>query len=642
MTKKSKSWWGFDTAAIDKSVRPQDDFYRYANGTWLKTNKIPGDESRWGSFVTLRYETEQQLKTLVENTKDKKVGAMFRSALDLKTRNQLGAKPMWPLRAGVHAIKDKKEFLKALADLHVLGISGLWGAMVDQDSKDSTKYRLHLWQGGLGLPEREYYLSDKPEQKRVRDAYIVHIKKLSKLAQANISPDVVMRIETALAKASMPKEDTRDAEKTYHKMSTAQLQKKAPTVDWSEYFARTRAKGVKELIVGQPEFFAAVSKLIKDTPLQDLKTYMEWHVINNCASLLSEPFVKENFHFYGTTLTGVKKMRAPWRRALGATNGALGELVGKLYIERYFPASAKKAMDELVSDLFDVYEERIKALDWMSLATKRKAVIKLRMMSRKIGYPRKWKKYPFDIMAKDYFGNCLRSEVYEHKRAMAKLQKKVDRGEWHMSPQTVNAYCNFNLNEIVFPAAILQWPFFDPRADAAINYAGIGTVIGHEMTHGFDDQGAKFDGKGNMKGWWTAADNKRFAQKGGLLKTQYDGYVVTDGVKVNGQLTLGENIADLGGLAIGWDAYQKYLAKHGRKTIDGFSSEQRFFLGFAQMERELTRPEFVKMQALTDPHSPAPFRINGPLANFEPFYKLLKLSKKDKLFRPPSKRAKIW
>ena len=656
--KRREGWWGFDSKDIDKKVRPQDDFYHHANGTWLKKTKIPSDESRWGSFVTLRYNTEYQLKeiidTLLNRTKypqgsnEQLVSDYYRAAFDMPLRNTLGRKPLEGLREKVQSIKTKEELLETLAYLHVLGFSGFWGATVDQDSKDSAKYILHFFQGGLGMPEREYYLLNKPEQKRVRDAYVLHIKKLSQLSGASTAEaekiyKTVLHIETALAHVSMKKEDTRDAEKTYHKKSIAELQKLAPFVDWKKYLAQTGAEKAKSVIVCQPEFFKTVSRLLKEMPLEDLKTYVEWNLINGSAGLLSEKFVKENFHFYATVLSGTKVMKPLWRRALGATNGALGDTLGKVYVQKYFPASSKRAMDKLVDDLFNAYAARIKNLDWMSPVTKRKALLKLKMMNRKIGYPIKWKSYAgLVIQAQDYFGNTLRASTYEHYRNMNKLGKPIDRSEWFMSPQTVNAYHSSNLNDIAFPAAILQWPFFDAKADAALNYAGIGSVIGHEITHGFDDQGAKFDGAGNMKKWWTAADEKRFMAKTKPFIKQADKEKVLDGIHVNGTLTLGENMADMGGLSIAYDAYQKRLTKIGRKDIDGLSPERRFFFAFAQMEREIVRPEFLKMIVLNDPHAPLPWRTNGPLSNFEPFYKTFNLKKGDKLYRGPKHRAEIW
>jgi predicted metalloendopeptidase len=640
--------WGFDIKNIDTTVRPQDDFYSYANGGWLKTAKIPAEESRWGAFVTLRFENEQKLKKLVETTRNPLVRNVYLSAMDMPRRNKLGSKPLEPLRKAVRAARTMPELMDIVARHHVVGISGMFGSMIDQDAKNSEKYRLHLWQGGLGMPERDYYLLDQPEQKRVRDAYVKHIEKLLMLAgasknEAKQAREVVMRIETKLAEASMRKEDTRDSEKTYHKFSTKQLQKLCPRINWPRYFALTDAKGLDTVIVAQPDFFKALSTMLGEISIEEWKVYTEWHLTNSLASILSETFIKENFWFYSTVLTGTKKMRPLWRRALGAVGGTVGYELGKEYVKTHFPPAAKRAMDQLVTDLFDVYEDRMRKLDWMSPATKKKAIVKLRAMTRKIGYPTKWKGYKGLVLKKDdYFGNMLRSSEYEHKREMKKLRSPLDRAEWHMTPQTVNAYCHFNMNEIVFPAGILQWPFFDLSADAAINYAGIGTVIGHEMTHAFDDQGAKFDHKGNMKSWWSEQDKKKFEHKGALIKQQYDSYEVADGITVNGQLTLGENIADLGGLVIGWDAYQRYLARNGRMDINGLSPEQRFFFGFAQMERELIRPEAQKMYALNDPHAPAFTRINGPLANFEPFYKLFGVKKTDKLYKDPKKRAKIW
>src|SRR3990167_2733489 len=639
-------YWGFDTKNIDKKVRPQDDFYHYANGGWLKKTKIPPEGSRWGSFTILRYRTEKQIKKIVTTTRHPLVRGIYRSAIDMKMRNKLDAGPMAPLRLLVRDIKNKNDLLKVIARLHVLGVSAGWGAMVDQDSKDSSKYLLHLWQGGLGLPERDYYLLNKPEQKRVRAAYKQHIKNMLKLTNHKSQTiqkivNTIMRIETALARASMKKEDARDSEKVYHKLTLAQLQKLCPAVDWRLYFHYTQVAKPYQLIIGQPEFFKTISKMLETIPLEEWKTYLEWHVISDVSSLLSGRFIKENFKSAGV-LTGKKKMRALWPRALGAT-GIVGEALGVEYVKRYFPTASKRTMDALVSDLFDVYESRIKKLDWMSASTKRKAVSKLRAMSRKIGYPKKWEKYNgLAIEADDYFGNILRAAQWHHRKQMRKLRKPVDRAEWHMTPQTVNAYCNFNLNEIVFPAAILQWPFFDPRADAAVNYAGIGSVIGHEMTHGFDDQGSKFDAKGNMKSWWTSADRKRFMQKSKAFVTQANEVEVEPGVHINGQLTLGENMADMGGLVIAYEAYQKHLKKTERKNIAGFSPEERFFLGFAQMEREVARPEVRKLAALTDPHAEASWRINGPLSNFEPFYAAFKIKKGDKLYRPPTSRAQIW
>ncbi len=649
---------GFDLKSIDKRVRPQDDFYHYANGGWLKKNKIPADESRWGSFVVLRVQAEKNLKKIVgellkhrspkKGSPEQLVGDFYRSGMDMQTRNNLGVKPLEMLRAKVRRISNTKDLLAVVAHFHRLGISVPWGAVVDQDSKNSKKYVLHLYQSGLGLPDRDYYLKNDVEFVRVRKAYVDHLIRIFRLlgysaAAAIAKTETVMKIETLLAKASMDKVDVRDAEKTYHKKSIARLKKYVSTVDWKAYFASAGIPKVPYVITTQPDFLKTAGSLLHKLPLEDWKTYLEWHLADDASSFLSEAFIKANFKF-SQVLTGSKKIKPLWRRTLAVVNGALGEPLGKIYVKKYFDQAKKHKMDVLVSDLFAVYEERIKNLDWMSAATKRKAVKKLRMMNRKIGYPKKWKSYKgLVIKTADYFGNVIRLTEFERRREMKKLKRKsIDREEWFMHPQTVNAYHHPNMNEIVFPAAILQPPFFNFSADDAFNYGGIGVVIGHEMTHGFDDQGAKFDGKGNLKLWWSSADKKKFERKGRSMIKQYDAFEVVDGVKVNGKLTLGENIADLGGLVIGYDAYQRHLHKTGRKTIAGLTPEKRFFLGFAQVERELRRPEFLKTATLTDPHSPAEFRINGPLAHFVPFYEAYGVTKKDKLYYGPQNRAHIW
>lgn len=654
----AKQNWGFDTKTIDTTVRPQDDFYRHANGTWLKKTKIPDTESRWGSFIILRYNTEHQLKKIVEDLTKKKsykkgsneqlVADLYRAGMDTKTREKLGITPLAPLRKKIESISSLQDLQETIAHFHYTGIAVPFATFVDQDSKNSKKYALHLFQSGLGLPDRDYYLKDEVEFKRVKDAYMKHLSRIftllgygAKEAERNVH--TVMDIETRLAKASMNKVDIRDAEKVYHKKTFKELEKHAPTIDWSKYFTHSHTPRMPYVIVGQPEFLKEVEKMYKEVSLEDWKTYLLWHLADDAAPFLTKAFTNANFEFYGKVLSGTKKLKPDWRRALAVVNGTLGDAVGQIYVKKHFPPKAKKKMDVLVDDLFDGYEKHIKELDWMTPTTKKKALKKLSMIRRKIGYPRKWRSYKgLEITPTDYFGNMLRASAHAHKREMKKLRGPIDREEWFMSPQTVNAYFHPNLNEIVFPAAILQSPFFDFNADDAVNYAAIGSVIGHEISHSFDDQGAKFDGAGNLNDWWTPKDKKQFEKKGELLAAQYDAYKVSDDVRVNGKLTLGENIADLGGLVIAWDAYQKRLKKTGRKNIDGFSPEERFFLGFAQQERELSTSEFEKMQALTNPHSPAEFRINGPLANFDPFYEIYKVEKGDKLYREPKNRSRIW
>jgi len=651
-----KKGWGFDTRDIDTKVRPQDDFFHYASGNWMKKNPIPKTESRWGSFTELRHTTDKQLNTLLKKVVDKKrataespeqmIRDLYRSGMDLKTRRSLGLAPLQPLLKRIEAMKSPQDVVRTSAHLERIGSGGIWGAGIDQDMKNSEKYIIYLGQGGLGMPDRDYYLKDDKESKRVRAAYEKHLVRLLEIAgrrkEARQEAEVVLEIETALAKVSMKKEDLRDVDKTYHKKSLAQLSKLAPHIDWQEYFKILGTKP-REVVVMQPEFFSAAARLLETFPLDAWKVYLRTHVIGGFASFLTPELEAENFSFYATTLTGTKHQKPLWRRILRAVNGSLDELLGELYVQAHFPPEAKHKVVVIVADLFRAYEARIKNLDWMSPATKQKAVRKLRMMTRKLGYPDKWKKYTgLVIRADDYAGNIMRTCEYEHRRATKRLMKPVDRKEWFMSPQTVNAYCSFGMNDIVFPAAILQHPFFNVSSDDALNYGAIGSVIGHEITHGFDDQGCKFDGKGNRKTWWTPTDSKRFTAKSKRLVREFNGYEVESGLTVNGQLTLGENIADLGGLSIAFDAYQLRLKETGRTDINGYTPEQRFFLGYAATEREQERPEFRKTQVLTDPHSPSRFRVNGPLSNLPEFYSAFGVKKGDKLYRSPADRAKIW
>lgn len=652
-----KQNWGFDVRELSPRVRPQDDFYKYVNQKWMDANPVPKSESRWGTFMVLRYDTDKKLHSLLEQLMAKKaakgsdgqlLGDFFRSGMDLKTRNAKDLSPLAPMLERIDSLTSKEELTELLAYLDRSGAGGIWGAAVEQDSKNSTKYAFHLSQGGLGMPDREYYLKDDAESTRVRTAYRTHIKRLFKLMGfapkvAGEGVETLMRIETELARASMKKEDLRDPDKTYHKLTIPALAKLAPTISWKTYLRLLGANDLSTVIVMQPDFFKHLDTMLNKIPLEDWKMYLRFHAVNDMAGALNERFVRENFAFYGKVLSGMTQMRPLWRRVLTTVNGGLGELIGKEYVEKYFTKEAKKKMDRLVDDLFTAYEARLKSLSWMTPVTKRKALQKLRALTRKIGYPKKWKSYKgLVIKADDYVGNILRVGEYEHDRVMKKLKKPIDRDEWFMYPQTVNAYFAPNMNDIVFPAAILQPPFFSQFADDAVNYGSIGTVIGHEITHGFDDEGSKFDAKGNLKSWWTKADRKKFEAKAKKVERQYSRYTVADGLHVNGKLTLGENIADFGGLSIAYDAYQLQLARTGRKDIDGFTPEQRFFMAFAIFERENARPEFAKMQVLTDPHSPGAFRINGPLANFAPFYDAYDLKKGDALYRAPAAREMVW
>jgi putative endopeptidase len=648
--------WGFDMKDIDPKVRPQDDFFHYASGTWLKRNPIPKNEARWGTFTMLRVLTEKQLQKLVQKviavrkakpgSPEQLVRDFVRSGMNLELRRSQGIMPIQPLLNRIERMKTPEDVVHMIAALEKIGSGGIWSLGIDQDMKNSERYIVYLGQGGLGLPDRDYYLNPDKESKRVRNAYEAHLIKLLRLAgrgnRATQDAAVVLEIETSLAKASMKKEDVRDVDKTYHKKSLAQLGALAPNVDWRRYF-KLLDIAPKDMVVMQPNFLIAANKLLTTYPIESWKTYLRTHVINDYSSYLTPELERQSFAFYGTVLTGTKQMKPLWRRILRVVNGSLGEILGALYVKNYFPPEAKQKVVAIVDDLFTAYEARINSLDWMTSGTKRKAIAKLRMMNKKLGYPDKWKSYAgLKVLPNDYAGNVMRAAAYEHRRYAKRLPKPVDRKEWFMMPQTVNAYCGFLMNDIVFPAAILQHPFFNVLNDDAVNYAAIGSVIGHEITHGFDDQGSKFDGKGNRRTWWTATDRSRYKKKSKLLVKQFNAYEVEPGVHVNGEFTLGENIADLGGLSIAFDAYKLQLARTGRTTIDGFTPEQRFFLGYAGTERERERPEYRKMMIMSDPHPPSVTRVNGPVSNLPEFYEAFNVKPGDKLYRAPKDRAKIW
>ncbi|HVW82745.1 MAG TPA: M13 family metallopeptidase [Candidatus Paceibacterota bacterium] len=654
----AKRKWGFDTTDLDTNVRPQDDFYKYANGGWMKANTIPHDEAMWGTFQMLRKRTEHQIKAILDElmrkraksgTPEQIIGDFFRSGMDAKRRNALGMRPLLPLLEKIRGIEDRAGLFALINELHQSGLGVPWGAVAGQDDKKSDANILHLYQDGLGMPDRDYYLKDDAESKRVRAAYQRHLARMfallgesSKTAAASAA--TVYALEERLAKASMRKEDRRNPDKVYNKMSSGALKKLAPGYPWAEYFTAIGAPDLRSLNVMQPQFVRAAASLLKAAPLENWKTYLMWHVASDAAPYLSEEFEQANFDFYGTVLSGQRQMKAPWRRVLAVVNGSLGEELGKLYVKKHFPPEAKRAIDELVSNLFAAFCARLAALDWMSPATKRAALAKLAKMDRKIGYPKRWKTYRgLAIKPGDYFGNVLRSARFEQRRNIKKLKKPVDRSEWFMYPQTVNAYYNPGTNEIAFPAAILQPPYFGPDQDAGINYGAIGGVIGHEITHGFDNDGSKYDARGNLRKWWTPADRKRFERKAALLKRQFDRYEL-HGLKVNGKLTLGENIADLGGYAIALDAYRKHLEKNPAEnaSIGSFTPVQRFFLGMAQDWRELVRPEAEKTLILTNEHAPHELRTNGPASNLPQFYAAWNVKKGDKLYRAPRDRAKIW
>jgi putative endopeptidase len=641
---------------LDPSARPQDDFFTFATGGWNKRHPIPSDKSRWGTFDYLREESKNQLHSLITPLLKKKwskgsdeqlVADLFKSGMDEKKREKLGLAPLSKLIQKVEDIQSKKELLDFIAYAHRSGIGALWGMYVTRDDKKSSRNMLYLSQGGLSLPDRDYYINDDAESKRVRDEFVKYIKRMLALAgrgkDTARTVEVVMRIETALAHASMTRTQRRDPHLQYNKRTVRTLAKESPEVDWLRYFALTRVGKPKEFIVSQPKFLAEVSRLLKDVSFEDWKTYFVWSVIDDLSSVLTKKMVEENFRFYGKVLTGAKKMQPLWKRTVGLVDGTLGDPLGKLYVQRYFNHEAKRRIDKLVDNLFAAYHERLAQLEWMGSATKKKAFVKLRAMKRKLGYPSKWRSYKkLQIVADDLVGNLERAHIFEFDRMIQKLKKKPDPTEWYMTPSTVNAYFDPNSNEIAFPAGIMQPPFFSSSYDDALNYGGIGSVIGHEITHGFDDEGRKFDHQGNLKEWWTKQDRERFEARAKVLKEHFDSFEAIDGLHINGALTLGENIADLGGLIIAFKAFQKSQKGKKSEVVGGFTPEQRFFLGYAMTEAGNIRPELLKKYLVIDPHSPSKFRVNGPLSNMDEFYEAFEVKKGDQLYRDPETRARIW
>jgi putative endopeptidase len=646
-----------DPVNMNMSAKPSEDFYEYANGAWLKTAKIPASESRWGSFNELQEFNQNALKAICEDasatpgakgTTRQKVGDFYAAGMDEAAIEKVGLTGVKPLLDRVMKIKTYKELLEEITNLYIDGDDPLWSLAVDQDDKNSTAVVPKFYQGGIHLPDRDYFLKDDERSKKIRKAYEEHAYNVFKLlgdneVKAKANAGDVMRFETTLAKASMTRVEMRDPQKIYNKMTLADLEKVCPQMNWAEYMKKLGIEN-SYVIVGQPEFLKEINNQLKNGTLDDWKTILRWNVIKSAIPFLNKAFVEEGFKF-AQNLTGQKEMQPRWKRVSTMTDGVLGEALGQIYVEKHFKPEAKQRMMTLVENLSKTYEARIKNLDWMSAATKQKALQKLSTFIRKIGYTDKWLDYtPLSIdRSKSYFENVLVAKRFLFKDVASRVGKPVDKTRWGMTPSTVNAYYNPSMNEIVFPAGILQYPFFDNEADDAVNYGGIGAVIGHEMTHGFDDEGRQFDFEGNLKEWWTEEDSKKFDVKANLMVEQYNGYTVLDTVHVNGKLTLGENLADLGGVTLAYEAFKNY-SPQGKTNdrIDGFTPDQRFFLSWSQVWRGLMRDEAMAQRIMTDPHSPGRYRSNGPLSNFEPFYKAFDVKEGDKMWRPEAKRVKIW
>ena len=646
---------GLDVQSYDAAIRPQDDLFRHVNGKWLATTEIPADRSAWGSYMTLRDNVQTELRGLVEtagkkpgaSAEENKIADLYASFMDESRLATLGAKPLAGDFARVAGIKATQDIAALMAYFARIGINAPLIAYVNQDARDATQYAVGLYQGGLGLPDRDYYLKDDPKLKDTRAKYQAHITTMLGLigdkAATKEAADI-LALETAIATAQWTKVDNRDPVKTYNKLAIGNLDVLTQEFDWKAYLTAAGVDGkVDSLIINQPSYIRDFGKIVTNTPLPVWKAYFRWHLLNSAAPYLSDAFVNTRFAFYGTVLRGVPQNLPRWKRAMGFVDGAIGEGLGKLYVAKYFPPSSKARAEELVRNLLATYKARIETLDWMGPATKAQAQAKLAKITVKIGYPDKWRDYSkLEFTRDDLWGNVKRANEFDYQRDLNKLGGPVDRSEWGLTPQTVNAYYNPQLNEIVFPAAELQPPDFQPLADDAINYGAIGGVIGHEISHGFDDQGSQYDADGNLRDWWTKEDHERFAAKTAALVTEYDAFEPVPGFHLNGKLTLGENIADNSGLAIAYLAYRSALAGHEAPVIDGLTGDQRFFLGFAESKRIKIRPEQALVYLKSDPHSPDECRVQGTVVNQPGFYSAFGVNAGDKMFLPPEKRVTIW
>jgi len=648
--------WGFDTANLDKTCKPCDDFYQFAMGGWMKANPIPPEYSVWGSFSQLADKNQKNLREILEaaastkaspGTNEQKIGDFYASCMDTTSIDAAGSKPIEPELMLISAIQTLADLQSETERLHSKGVGVLFRFNSTQDAKDSTQVVGAAVQGGLGLPEREYYLKPDEKSKQLRDAYVKHVANMFALlgdsaAASGQEAATVLKIETALATASMKNTDLRDPDKTYHKMTLADLKTLTPTFSWESYFKAAGHAELKGINVGQPDFFKSLDAQLAATPIEDWKTYLRWHLVNSAAPGLSEKFVNEEFDFRGKTLTGAKEIQPRWKRCVQATDRALGEALGQVYAQKYFPPAAKARALEMVHNLIAALRDDLQTLPWMGPETRTQATAKLEAFAVKIGYTDKWRDYSaLKIDRRSYAENVVRASEFDFARRLNKIGKPVDRTEWGMTPPTVNAYNNSNMNEIVFPAGIMQPPFYDPNADDAVNYGGMGAVIGHEITHGFDDHGSKFDGKGNLKDWWTPEDLKNFTARAKCVSDQFDGYVVDGELHENGKLVLGESIADLGGLAIAYTAYEKSLQGKPRPPDrDGFTPEQRFFLGWAQVWGANERIEYARLMANTNPHPLGRFRGNGPLSNMAEFAKAFGCKHGEAMVREQA--CKIW
>jgi putative endopeptidase len=647
-----------DRANMDTTVHPGDNFFEYANGTWLKKNPVPNSETRWGSFNELQENNYRALHTLLDSAAGitnaqqgslvQKVGDFYRTGMDSATIDKIGLGSLNDIIVRINNIRDVNDVINEIALEHTQGVGPLFSFGVSPDDKNVTKEICQFGQAGLGMPGREYYFDKDERTVNIREAYRKYIPKMMILMgddtiTAAKDASEIYNLELTLADASLTRVQMRDPYKLYNKMSIDGISKMTPGLDWKTLMTNLKVSGQDTVIVGMPAFFTAVGKELKATPVDTWKKYLKYHLVNDMAPFLSSVYDSTHFNFYGKIMRGQKEQRPRWKRIMQVVDGYEGELLGQLYVAKYFRPEAKKRMLELVNNLQQTYAERIQKLDWMSDSTKKKATIKLNAFMKKIGYPDKWRDYSaLVIVNSDFVKNILASSQWEYNYMLNKLGKPVDRMEWGMTPPTVNAYYNPAFNEIVFPAGILQYPFFDEQADDAVNYGGIGAVIGHEMTHGFDDQGRLYNAEGNLSNWWSPADSANFTNKANMVVDQFNQIIVIDTNHANGRLTEGENLADLGGINIAYEAYKKTKQGQSNDKIDGFTGDQRFFLSWAQVWRANTVPEELASRLKTDPHSPSVLRCNVPVSNVGAWYKAFDVKPTDKMFRPEAERARVW
>ncbi len=640
----------FDKSGMDTLVKPGDNFYNYANGAWVKTTVIPDDQTGWGGFYTLYEDNLKKLRSILEEASksnaakgsiEQKTGDYYTAGMDTAAIEKKGAEPLKEMLAKIDAVKDYKELVNLIAENNANGWSDIMGFSVGADEKNSKKYIPVFSQSGLSLPEMGYYSRRDSGAMKIRAGLTDYAAKLFTLTGLDpAKANAVLAVETELAKSHRTPAETRDPQKNYNKMAVADLQKMQPNTNWDNYFAKMNVKP-DSVDIQQPGYFTALNNLLASQPIDVWKTKLKFDYISSNASLLPKDFRDVRFKFV-QMFSGQKKQSERWKTIVQRDDTGLGELLGQLYVKKYFTEKAKQRMDELVSNLQTAFDARIKKADWMNDSTKQRASIKLKAFLKKIGYPAKWKNYDdVNIDKSDFYGSAISIQKHNKKVQVHKIGTDVDRAEWDMTPPTVNAYYNASNNEIVFPAGILQFPFFDENADDAINYGGIGMVIGHEMTHGFDDQGSQYDETGNMANWWNKDDLTKFKAKSAGVVKQYNAFTLL-GLHVNGELTLGENLADIGGIAIAYDAFKLTKQGQGNEKIDGLTPDERFFLGFAQVWRSANREESIRVRLNTDPHSPDIFRINGVLSNFDPFYKTFNVKEGDSMYIKPESRAHIW